>query len=228
MTVSLSQLTKNMTDVPIVDTDAWVRRPVEDRKKETEQKGKILRPMNSFMLYRRAYTERIKRCSSRGSPQVVSSIAGKSWHMEPQQVHDEYQRLAQIERDGHAEAYPGYKLKLNLRKKPHVAEPVAPLESLDVFERSDCGRPPIQGFETSIQSPVNFPCSGYRPKTSTESFIAPMGDFSSVDYSSGSVEDLHEAHYDLLCPEPNNHLTDIFFDEDYADFQWQASLWPIF
>lgn len=63
MTVSLSELTRQMTDVPITDTEAWVDRPVEERMRETKQKKKIGRPLNSFMLYPLEYTNRIKMCS---------------------------------------------------------------------------------------------------------------------------------------------------------------------
>lgn len=96
MMVSLSELTRHMTDVPITDTEAWVHRPVEERMRETKQKKKIGRPLNSFMLYPLAYTNRIKMCSRRCSPQVSFSIAGKSWHKEPQNFRDKYQGLAQI------------------------------------------------------------------------------------------------------------------------------------
>ncbi|CAG8364349.1 unnamed protein product [Penicillium salamii] len=88
------------------------------------------------MLYRLAYTNRIKMCSRRRSPQVVSSITGRSWQKEPQNIRDKYQRLAQIERDGHALAYPDYKLKIPSRKRISVAESTADIESDGLSENS--------------------------------------------------------------------------------------------
>ncbi|KAJ6174656.1 hypothetical protein N7485_005393 [Penicillium canescens] len=68
LTDSLSKLTQNMTEIPTLDIGKWVRRSVEECRRETQQKGMVPRPMNSFMLYRLAYTESIIRLSARRSP----------------------------------------------------------------------------------------------------------------------------------------------------------------
>ncbi|KAI9685995.1 MAG: hypothetical protein M1822_003978 [Bathelium mastoideum] len=109
LTAPLSELTKDMT-IPVRDMDAWVNRPVEVRLQEVNQrKGYVTRPMNSFMLYRSAYTGRAKEWGRQNNHQVVSSISGESWPMEPPEVREKYNDLAKLERINHQKAHPDYK-----------------------------------------------------------------------------------------------------------------------
>ena len=106
----LSELTKDMKDVPVRDMDAWVNRTDEVRQKEAEKRnGYITRPMNSFMLYRSAYADRTKQWCLQNNHQVVSAVSGESWPLEPTEVRDHYNELAKTERDNHARAHPTYK-----------------------------------------------------------------------------------------------------------------------
>ncbi|KAF2094614.1 hypothetical protein NA57DRAFT_46480, partial [Rhizodiscina lignyota] len=90
--------------------DAWVNRSASVRRKEVEdRKGYITRPMNSFMLYRSAYAERTKQWGLHNNHQVVSSMAGESWPLEPPEVRDHYNELAKLERANHQAAHPDYK-----------------------------------------------------------------------------------------------------------------------
>jgi hypothetical protein len=115
----LSVLTKDMTNVPVRDMEAWVNRSVADRKKEAEKRnGYITRPMNSFMLYRSAYSERTKAWCVHNNHQIVSSVSGESWPLEPPEVRDFYNELARIERIHHQNAHPDYKFSPS---KPGVA-----------------------------------------------------------------------------------------------------------
>lgn len=109
LTQSLSVLTKDM-EVPVKDMDAWVNRSMEVREEEAKKRnGYVTRPMNSFMLYRSAYAERTKAFCVQNNHQVVSSVAGESWPLEPQEVRDHYNELARIERVNHQKAHPTYK-----------------------------------------------------------------------------------------------------------------------
>ena len=109
----LSLLTRDYT-VPVRDMAAWVNRPAEDRLKEAEKKnGYISRPMNSFMLYRSAYAERVKQFCKENNHQVVSQVTGASWPLEPESIRKEYERLSFLERDNHAAAHPDYKFAPN-------------------------------------------------------------------------------------------------------------------
>lgn len=109
-------------DVPVEDMEAWVSRPNEDRWKEVKgrPKNNIPRPMNSFMLYRRAYKERIKKWGQQGdNNQMISSVAGISWNMEPAPIKDYYTRIANLEKENHTKAFPDYKFtpNKNLQKR---------------------------------------------------------------------------------------------------------------
>ncbi|KAL9052771.1 MAG: hypothetical protein Q9162_005191 [Coniocarpon cinnabarinum] len=105
----LSELTKDM-EVKTRDMVAWVNRSDEERHAETEKRnGYITRPMNAFMLYRSAYAERTKQWCLQNNHQVVSSVSGESWPMEPESVRDHFNNLAKIERENHARAHPNYK-----------------------------------------------------------------------------------------------------------------------
>jgi hypothetical protein len=109
LTAPLSVLTKDMA-IKVRDMDAWVNRSVVDRMKEAEKRnGYVTRPMNSFMLYRSAYAERTKAWCVHNNHQVVSSVSGESWPLEPPEVRDYYNELARMERMNHQNAHPDYK-----------------------------------------------------------------------------------------------------------------------
>jgi hypothetical protein len=122
----LSILTRDMS-VPVRDMQAWVNRPVEERLAETRKRnGYVTRPMNSFMLYRSAYAERTKAWCAANNHQVVSSVSGVSWPMEPKEIRDFYNELANIERANHASTHPDYKFspaKPGDRKRKGAVEP---------------------------------------------------------------------------------------------------------
>jgi hypothetical protein len=122
LTAPLSVLTEDY-DIPVRDMGAWVNRPYEERMQEVEKKkGYVSRPMNSFMLYRSAYAERVKRFCHENNHQVVSQVTGASWPLEPQAIRQMYEQYAIIERDNHAAANPDYKFTPNKsgRKRGHV------------------------------------------------------------------------------------------------------------
>ncbi|KAJ8116285.1 hypothetical protein ONZ43_g4476 [Nemania bipapillata] len=126
----LSQLVKDITSIVDTDIQAYVNRSPEERQREVAQSktGKVKRPMNAFMLYRKAYQNRTKEwkrlddirrkeeSASEGKPekghdnhQVISQVCGISWNMEPQELRDQYDEWAKIERNNHKLAFPDYK-----------------------------------------------------------------------------------------------------------------------
>ncbi|KAH0544977.1 hypothetical protein FGG08_000903 [Glutinoglossum americanum] len=106
----LSELTIGFDHIPVRDMEEWVNRPTEVRRQEVEKRnGYVTRPMNSFMLYRSAYAERTKLWCLQNNHQVVSSVSGVSWPLEPSSIRDRYNDLAKIERRNHQSAHPGYK-----------------------------------------------------------------------------------------------------------------------
>jgi len=113
----LSELTKDYK-TPVRDMAIWANRPVEERMAEVDRKkGYISRPMNSFMLYRSAYADRVKQFCKENNHQVVSQVTGASWPLEPREVRELYEQLAILERDNHAAAHPDYKFAPNKSTK---------------------------------------------------------------------------------------------------------------
>lgn len=118
ITAPLSELTKHMTHIAIKNIEEYVQRPIEVRRLQSKKSGKIPRPMNSFMLYRSAYAERIKQWCAQNNHQVVSRVSGQSWPLEPPKVREYYERCAVLERDNHQRAHPEYKFAPNKAPAP--------------------------------------------------------------------------------------------------------------
>lgn len=135
LTAPLSVLTKDMS-VPVRDIEAWVNRSVEERRKEVEKRnGYVTRPMNSFMLYRSAYAERTKQWCLQNNHQVVSSVSGESWPMEPEEVRNQFDEWAKTERSNHQAAHPNYKFSpsksTNKRRKGDFSDDEDDASDLD-------------------------------------------------------------------------------------------------
>lgn len=110
LTAPLSILTKGLLNIPVKNMEEWVNRPADTRHREVEKRnGYITRPMNSFMLYRSAYAERAKAWCLQNNHQIVSSVAGESWPLEPAEIRELYNEYAKIERINHQNAHPTYK-----------------------------------------------------------------------------------------------------------------------
>lgn len=119
LTAPLSVLTKDMTSIPVRNMEEWVNRSAEIRRKEVEKRnGYVTRPMNSFMLYRSAYAERTKQWCLQNNHQVVSSVSGESWPLEPPEIRELYNEYAKIERINHQNAHPTYKFSPSKASTP--------------------------------------------------------------------------------------------------------------
>ncbi|KKF93603.1 HMG-box protein STE11 [Ceratocystis platani] len=108
----LSRLAAQFPDVDIADIDSFVSRSTEDRHIELgvgKNPGKVKRPMNAFMLYRKAYQKLAKTACSQNNHQYVSQICGDSWAIEPMSVRDRFNAWAVTERVNHNAAHPEYK-----------------------------------------------------------------------------------------------------------------------
>src|SRR2546423_1161294 len=100
--------------------EAWIKRSPEQRHEEARKRnGLVARPMNAFMLYRSAYANRTKAWALQNNHQVVSTLSGESWLMEGEEIRNKYQELAELERQRHKAAFPGYKFSpsKNLKRK---------------------------------------------------------------------------------------------------------------
>ncbi|KAB8069851.1 hypothetical protein BDV29DRAFT_161026 [Aspergillus leporis] len=110
LSAPLSELAKDTTHVTIRETENWVHRSTETRRQEVTQRlRKIPRPMNSFLLYRKAYSGLAKEFLAQSHHCMLSIVIGKSWRMESQEIRYRFADLADIERKNHMEAHPSYK-----------------------------------------------------------------------------------------------------------------------
>jgi len=162
LTAPLSVLTKDM-DVPMKDMDEWVHRPAEVRRQEVEKRnGYVTRPMNSFMLYRSAYAERTKQWCLQNNHQVVSSVSGESWPMEPPEVREQFNEWAKIERANHAAAHPDYKFSpskaTNKRRKDEDSDNDEP-DGLDDLDGEYRGSRNVRQRRQQTAEPAFLPSS---------------------------------------------------------------------
>ncbi|RKF61324.1 putative hmg box protein [Erysiphe neolycopersici] len=106
----LSNFTKDPTSIPNIFI--FVTRSTEERLKEIKEgkkPDKIKRPMNAFMLYRKAYQNTAKVLFAKNNHQVISQVCGQSWEIENVPIKAQFHDWAQIERDNHQKAFPEYK-----------------------------------------------------------------------------------------------------------------------
>ncbi|RDH26458.1 hypothetical protein BDQ94DRAFT_177777 [Aspergillus welwitschiae] len=114
----LSALTNGMQHIPVRDMYAWVHRPVETRRQEALQRhGRISRPMNSFMLYRLAYSDQAKHLLAQNDHQAISILTGRSGKTKTSHIRKQYKTLAVTEKHKHAGAHPGYQFSPSTKKK---------------------------------------------------------------------------------------------------------------
>ncbi|POS88187.1 hypothetical protein EPUL_000176 [Erysiphe pulchra] len=106
----LSDFAKDLTSIPNIFN--YVTRSTEERLKEVKEgkkPDKIKRPMNAFMLYRKAYQNTAKVLFAKNNHQVISQVCGQSWELENAPIKAQFHDWAQIERDNHQKAFPEYK-----------------------------------------------------------------------------------------------------------------------
>jgi hypothetical protein len=116
----MSELTKDSA-IPVADIDTYVHRSSDVRRQEVEtgkNPGRVKRPMNAFMLYRKAYQQRAKEWASQHNHQIVSRVCGLSWPLEPEHIRQQFKTWADTERDNHQKAHPNYKFAPSKPQKP--------------------------------------------------------------------------------------------------------------
>ncbi|KAI1776488.1 hypothetical protein F4818DRAFT_350988 [Hypoxylon cercidicola] len=107
----LSVLVKDITSVQDTDIAEYVNRSPDTRQNEVRDSKdlKVKRPMNAFMLYRKAFQNRTKEWKKHDNHQVISQICGVGWNMEERELKDQFDEWARIERENHKRAFPDYK-----------------------------------------------------------------------------------------------------------------------
>ena len=189
----LSELTKDWKHVPVVDIEAYVNRSAEERRKEVEEgkiPGKVKRPMNSFMLYRKAYQNRTKNWCLQNNHQVVSQVCGDSWPLEPDKVKEQFSEWARIERINHQNAHPGYKFSPT---KPGTAKPT----KRKVPEEPESEESDLDDFDWQVGTSRSKKKQRPTPRQEPPQSVAYPTTRSAYQYSSrgNSIEPGHAAYH---------------------------------
>ncbi|KAI2616589.1 hypothetical protein GGR54DRAFT_641606 [Hypoxylon sp. NC1633] len=170
----LSVLVKHLTTVQDTNIEEYVNRSPETRQQEVRdsKEGKIKRPMNAFMLYRKAYQNRTKEWKKHDNHQVISQVCGTSWNMEGQELRDQYDTWAKIERANHKLAFPDYKFapaKTTKNRKVGAGSRSTGVNSEE--DGSD-----LEGYEWDISAPTSRAASrAARPIYDPDAEYRPPG-----------------------------------------------------
>lgn len=110
---TLSEIAKarGFQDALIGKAQSHVNRSTQVRLKEPKtRKGKPKRPINCFLIYRKAYRCLVKelRCLEKNE-QNVSRLCASSWNLESAAIQKIFEELALIDSQNHGIAFPGYK-----------------------------------------------------------------------------------------------------------------------
>lgn len=125
----LSEIAKEFPDIPLMDVAAFATRSTAERHGSSTADGKIKRPLNAFMLYRKAYQKVAMAYCGSSSHQTVSLACGASWRcMEPDHIRKRFKDLADTETIKHKEAHPTYKYVPKKSGAEADAEPVNPCD----------------------------------------------------------------------------------------------------
>ncbi|RIB02828.1 hypothetical protein C2G38_2124385 [Gigaspora rosea] len=80
-------------------------------KKTRGKRGRITRPQNAFILYRKDYQDEVKEEHPEANFQRISKIVGERWAKESDKIKNQYILLADLCGRVHSELFPDYKFK---------------------------------------------------------------------------------------------------------------------
>jgi hypothetical protein len=109
--------------IPLGDVETFVNRDPATRQAEVEERkskpGKILRPLNPYMLYRMRYhAVAAQFCKMfAGNQNGISIICGASWWLEADEVRRTFREWAEVESENHAMAFPDYRFALPSKRR---------------------------------------------------------------------------------------------------------------
>ncbi|KAG6290646.1 hypothetical protein E4U09_004312 [Claviceps aff. purpurea] len=93
-----------------IDPVAYACRSIEERRQKSIEEGKVSRPLNSYMLYRKAYQQVARRVIRKDQQQSASQTVGTSWtKLECDEIKSKFRALAKIDHEKHLEAFPTYR-----------------------------------------------------------------------------------------------------------------------
>lgn len=208
--------------IKVEDVSEFVHRSIEIRRYEAEVSGKIKRPLNAFMLYRKAFQNVAKTQSTRNNHQHISSICGESWSsQEPPDIVDKFNELAAIERRMHEQAFPDYRYDPVLAKS-HTADLAGrssdrrPVSVHRASSRNTTPKKPVgySANNATWSSQVSHPAApswvgrGSVPSQSQTLFDLPVAPASHLpttpfDMNAACTSSLHGSYYPELVVDPS-------------------------
>ncbi|KAK3337309.1 hypothetical protein B0T19DRAFT_455022 [Cercophora scortea] len=198
-------------DIPVANIEEYVNRSSEVRREEIEHgknPGRVKRPMNAFMLYRKAYQLRAKEWADQHNHQVVSRVCGLSWPKEPDHIREQYKRWAELERDNHQKAHPDYKFTPSKPQKPQKYQDTKfdhhSDGSLDDFD-TWAGRPGSRNRSTTKTPNDDFDSDYYPSRPVYGMSQYPLGDLHGMGMSSLGRSDFGYSNPGKPMPAPYDH-----------------------
>ncbi|KAI1767670.1 hypothetical protein GGR53DRAFT_84010 [Hypoxylon sp. FL1150] len=167
----LSRLVEHITNVQDTDIESYVKRSPEVRRQEVADSKdcKVKRPMNAFMLYRKAFQNRTKEWKKHDNHQIISQLCGYSWGIEDPELKARFDEWAKIERDNHKAAFPDYKFApAKAKNKKAPTSNVRRVNSddddsdLDGYDWEGMSGPPSRSASRGGRRPYD-PEADYRP-----------------------------------------------------------------
>ena len=99
-----------------------------------QKKSYVPRPMNAWMIYRKAKSSEIAASGQKMSQSQMSQMISKQWKSEGQVVKAHYEQLAAIEARNHKALYPNYKYQPASKEEKAKYEFLIPCEpSADAY-----------------------------------------------------------------------------------------------
>ncbi|RFU33101.1 hypothetical protein B7463_g3250, partial [Scytalidium lignicola] len=162
-----SRLAKGREQAIIADMESWVNRSASVRHQEIKtgkNPGKVKRPMNCFMLYRKAY----QALCSENNHQTISKMCGQSWDLESEDVKERFHEWARMERENHQLAHPEYKFSPSKAGNEKVARRKTAGDGSEEsdLEGTNYGSTTRQATDSSY-TPASSTCTPYSREVST-------------------------------------------------------------
>lgn len=165
----LSELLHEFPPFEMPDIAKYVHRAKEERLREVAEckpPGRIKRPMNAFMLYRKAYQNLAKSICTQNNHQIVSQVCGDAWPLEPEHIREQFNEWAKIEKENHIKAHPNYKFTPSKPAKKVRKVDTGSDEGSHLGEAEWASERPLRGLDaekaarqTQMGAPVSTPIS---------------------------------------------------------------------
>lgn len=167
-----------MTYLPEASMLSQVGKAKKTKAAGKQKKSYVPRPMNAWMIYRKAKSSEIAASGQKMSQSQMSQMISKQWKSEGQVVKAHYEQLAAIEARNHKALYPNYKYQ------PVSKEEKARQKELEKREKQ-IEKAALRKSKVPEPSPTPVPMLGHQVPYHLAAQHASLGP--SPPYSTGSL-----------------------------------------